>query len=232
MRFTRWLAGLVPAVFLAAPMTALAQGELVLYCTVQEEWCRPMVAAFEKQTGIRVLMTRKSSGEFYAQIKAEAANPRGDVWWGGTGDPHLQAAEEGLTEAYRSPRMGELQDWAIRQYEAAKGRTIGVYAVASFAAGTRRRELAIKAALGATRRELVGRTLREELLPVAWGLLIGVAAAAATAPRLGALLFRASPFEPWSYGLACASLLTAALLAAYAPAKRAAASNPTDLLRL
>jgi iron(III) transport system substrate-binding protein len=128
MRFNRWLAGLVPAVLLAVPLTAAAQGELVLYCTVQEEWCRPMVAAFEKQTGVRVLMTRKSSGEFYAQIKAEAANPRGDVWWGGTGDPHLQAAEEGLTEAYRSPRMGELQDWAVRQYEASKGRTVGVYA--------------------------------------------------------------------------------------------------------
>jgi iron(III) transport system substrate-binding protein len=128
MQVAKWLRGLVPAVLLAAPLGAAAQGELVLYCTVQEEWCRPMVAAFEKQTGVRVLMTRKSSGEFYAQIKAEAANPRGDVWWGGTGDPHLQAAEEGLTEAYRSPRMGELQDWAIRQYEAAKGRTIGVYA--------------------------------------------------------------------------------------------------------
>jgi iron(III) transport system substrate-binding protein len=84
--------------------------------------------AFEKATGIKVLMTRKSAGEFYAQLKAEASNPRGDVWWGGTGDPHLQAAEEGLTEAYKSPKMGELQDWAIRQYEAAKGRTIGIYA--------------------------------------------------------------------------------------------------------
>ncbi|CAG1005342.1 hypothetical protein BURK1_03195 [Burkholderiales bacterium] len=128
MRIVNWLRAIVPALALATPLAAFAQGELVLYCTVQEEWCRPMVAAFEKTTGIKVLMTRKSSGEFYAQIKAEAANPRGDIWWGGTGDPHLQAAEEGLTEPYRSPRMGELQDWAVRQWEAAKGRTVGVYA--------------------------------------------------------------------------------------------------------
>ncbi len=128
MRVMNWLRAIVPALAFAAPMTAAAQGEVVVYCTVQEEWCRPMVAAFEKATGIKVLMTRKSSGEFYAQIKAEAANPRGDVWWGGTGDPHLQAAEEGLTEPYKSPRMGELQDWAVRQWEAAKGRTVGVYA--------------------------------------------------------------------------------------------------------
>jgi iron(III) transport system substrate-binding protein len=119
---------IVPALALAVPLSALAQGELVVYCTVQEEWCRPMVQAFEKATGIKVSMTRKSSGEFYAQIKAEAANPKGDIWWGGTGDPHLQAAEEGLTEPYKSPNMGQLQDWAIRQWDASKGRTVGVYA--------------------------------------------------------------------------------------------------------
>src|ERR1700751_6206409 len=96
----------IAAVFVAGcPLPALAQGELGVYCTVQEEWCRPMVAAFEKATGIKVLMTRKSSGEFYAQIKAEAANPRGDIWWGGPRDPHLQAAQEGLTLDYKPPNM-------------------------------------------------------------------------------------------------------------------------------
>lgn len=113
---------------LLAPLPAAAQGELVVYCTVQEEWCRPMVAAFEKSTGIKVSMTRKSSGEFYAQLKAEATNPRGDIWWGGTGDPHMQAAEEGLTEPYKSPRLAELQDWAVRQAEQSKYRTVGIYA--------------------------------------------------------------------------------------------------------
>ncbi|MEO8305838.1 MAG: ABC transporter substrate-binding protein [Betaproteobacteria bacterium] len=128
MRVRNWFSGIVAAVAAAAPLTAAAQGELVVYCTVQEEWCRPMVNAFEKATGIKVLMTRKSSGEFYAQLKAEAANPRGDIWWGGTGDPHLQAAEEGLTQEYKSPKMNELQDWAVRQWEQSKGRTVGVYA--------------------------------------------------------------------------------------------------------
>ena len=101
--------------------------ELVVYCSVQEEWCRPMVAVFEKTTGIKVSMTRKSSGEVYAQIKAEAANPKGDVWWGGTGDPHLQAAEENLTESYKSPKLSELQDWAVRQAEQSGYKTVGIY---------------------------------------------------------------------------------------------------------
>src|SRR5262245_1907233 len=112
---------------LAVPRDGAAQGNLTLYCSVQEEWCRAMLTAFEKQTGIKVAMTRKSSGETYAQVKAEASNPRGDVWWGGTGDPHLQAAEEGLSDEYKSPMLAQLQDWAVRQAEQSKYRTVGIY---------------------------------------------------------------------------------------------------------
>jgi iron(III) transport system substrate-binding protein len=120
------LGGAVALLAVATP--ARAQGTLTVYCTVQEEWCRPMVAAFERETGIKVAMTRKSSGETYAQIKAEASNPKGDIWWGGTGDPHLQAAEESLTLEYKSPMLSQLHDWAVRQAEQSKYRTVGVYA--------------------------------------------------------------------------------------------------------
>ncbi len=116
------------AIVALAPTTARAQGNLVLYCTPEEQWCRAVVTAFERETGVKVAMTRKSSGENYAQIKAEASNPRGDVWFGGTGDPHLQAAEEDLTIPYKSPLMGQLYDWAVRQAEQAKFKTVGVYA--------------------------------------------------------------------------------------------------------
>ena len=40
-------------------------------------------------------MTRASSGETFAKIKAEGSNPKGDVWFGGTGDPHLTAVKCG-----------------------------------------------------------------------------------------------------------------------------------------
>ena len=121
-------AALVALAAVLAPPSASADGNLVLYCTVQEEWCRNMVTAFERQTGIKVAMTRKSSGEFYAQVQAEAGNPRGDIWWGGTGDPHMQAAEEGLTIEYQSPNLAGLHGWAVRQWEKSKHRTVGVYA--------------------------------------------------------------------------------------------------------
>jgi iron(III) transport system substrate-binding protein len=122
------LGSAVAALVALGGQPARAQGSLVLYCTVQEEWCRAMVTAFERETGIKVAMTRKSSGELYAQVKAEAANPRGDVWWGGTGDPHLQAAEEGLTVEYKSPNVSQLHNWAVKQWEQSKQRTVGVYA--------------------------------------------------------------------------------------------------------
>jgi len=120
---------LLAAVVLAASTfnPAYAAEKLTYYCSAQEDWCQLMATGFEEATGIKVSMTRKSSGETFAQIKAEASNPKGDIWWGGTGDPHLQAAEEGLGEAYESPLRGEQNDWAIRQSESAGNQTMGIY---------------------------------------------------------------------------------------------------------
>jgi iron(III) transport system substrate-binding protein len=118
-------AAVMAAVFQLQP--ARADGNLTVYCSVQEEWCQLMVNEFQKATGIAASMTRKSSGETYAQVKAEAANPKGDIWWGGTGDPHLQAAEEGLTEAYESPMLAKLHPWSLEQHKTAQGRTVGIY---------------------------------------------------------------------------------------------------------
>jgi iron(III) transport system substrate-binding protein len=113
------------AALFAAP--AWAQGQLNVICPVQAEWCSLAATAFEKETGIKVAMTLKGSGESFAQIAAEKANPKLDLWFGGTGDPHLQAAEQGLTDEYKSPQLAQLQPWAQRQAEQAKYRTVGLY---------------------------------------------------------------------------------------------------------
>ncbi len=118
---------LTSIVALTAGVSAAQAEKLTLYCSAQEDWCQLMARSFEDATGIDVNMTRKSSGETFAQIKAESANPKGDVWWGGTGDPHLQAAEENLTAAYVSPMRAELNDWAISQATSADDKTIGIY---------------------------------------------------------------------------------------------------------
>ena len=122
------LATLIAILFaLLITQTAQAKGKVNFYCSAQEDWCQLMAKGFAKETGIKVNMSRASSGETFAKIRAESKNPKGDVWWGGTGDPHLQAAEEGLSVAYLSPMRSQLQDWSIRQSESADNKTIGIY---------------------------------------------------------------------------------------------------------
>ena len=126
MRMPHLISAAVAAMLVSAAPAARAES-LTLYCAADEVWCQLMARGFEEETGITVDMSRKSSGEIYAQLKAEAENPKGDIWWAGTGDPHLQAAEEGLTEEYVSPMRDQLQPWAIKQAEASGNKTVGVY---------------------------------------------------------------------------------------------------------
>ncbi|MEE9375169.1 MAG: ABC transporter substrate-binding protein [Rhizobiaceae bacterium] len=124
-KFSKML--LATAAVLAASASYANAAKLTLYCSAQEDWCQLMARGFEEASGIKVNMTRKSSGETFAQIKAESSNPKGDIWWGGTGDPHLQAAEEDLSAPYVSSMRGGLNSWAIAQGKSANDKTIGIY---------------------------------------------------------------------------------------------------------
>jgi iron(III) transport system substrate-binding protein len=124
----KWIAAAFAASVSFAAVSAQAAGDLNLICSADVVICEQMKNSFEKATDIKVNMVRLSSGESYAKIRAEARNPKTDIWWAGTGDPHLQAAGEGLTEEYKSPMLDQLQDWAIRQAESSGYRTVGVYA--------------------------------------------------------------------------------------------------------
>ena len=121
------IAALAAAVTLVAT-DAHAQGSINVICSVQIEWCTAIAATFQKETGIKVAITQKGSGESMAQVAAERANPKLDVWFGGTGDPHLQAAEQDLTQPYKSPRLAELHGWAQKQAETSGWKTVGIYA--------------------------------------------------------------------------------------------------------
>lgn len=109
------------------PLSGQAAGRLNVLCAADNDWCELMRNAFEAETKIEVSMVRKSAGEIFAQIRAEASNPKTDVWWAGTGDPHLQAAADGFTEVYKSPQLDKLQPWAQKQAEISGYRTVGIY---------------------------------------------------------------------------------------------------------
>jgi iron(III) transport system substrate-binding protein len=119
---------LLAALLAVSSAAAHAQGQVVVYCSVIQEWCNLMTQEFTRSTGIRVVLTQRGSGETITQLRAESSNPRADVWWGGTGDPHLAAAEANITEVYRSPTLPQLHDWAVRQAELSGHRSVGIYA--------------------------------------------------------------------------------------------------------
>lgn len=123
----RLLRNIVISTAFALPVAGHAAEQLNMLCASDNDWCELMRNTFQKETGIEVSMVRKSSGEIFAQIRAEAANPKNDIWWAGTGDPHLQAANGGFTEVYQSPQLAKLYPWAQEQAKISGYRTVGVY---------------------------------------------------------------------------------------------------------
>ena len=94
-----------------------AQGtQVTALCSTDQGWCELAAKEFQAQSGVKVLQVHKATGEALAQLRAEAANPKTDLWWGGTGDPYLQAAEVGLLDAYRPAYLNDLHGWSVRQY--------------------------------------------------------------------------------------------------------------------
>jgi len=106
---------------------ASAQGQVNVLCSVQAEWCTMLATVYTRTTGTKVNVSQKGSGEALAQLIAEKENPKTDVWFGGTGDPHLQAAEQGITLEYKSPLLPQLHDWAQQQAKQSNYRTVGIY---------------------------------------------------------------------------------------------------------
>lgn len=118
---------LMTALLAATSLAASAQGQVNVICSVQADWCNNIATIYSRTTGTKINVALKGSGEALAQLIAEKDNPKTDVWFGGTGDPHLQAAEQGLTLEYKSPTLTQLHPWAQQQAQQSKYRTVGIY---------------------------------------------------------------------------------------------------------
>ncbi len=123
----RLLRNIAISAVLTLPLPAFCAEQLNVLCASDNDWCELMRNAFQKETGIETSMVRKSAGEIFAQVRAEASNPKTDIWWAGTGDPHLQAANDGYTEVYKSPQLEKLHPWAQEQARISGYRTVGIY---------------------------------------------------------------------------------------------------------
>jgi len=76
-------------------------GELMVYVGSDEEHGAAVTKAFEEKTGIKTKYIRISGNDAYTRILEERENPQADIWYGGTWDPYIAAANEGLLYAYK-----------------------------------------------------------------------------------------------------------------------------------
>jgi len=108
---------------------------------------------------------------------------------------------------------------------------VGLYGVMAYAVAQRTKEVGIRMALGARRRDVMGMIVREALVPVLLGITIGFFGELAAAHVVAGLLFGVAPRDPFSFVLAVAAMLAVALLAATIPARRASRVEPAIALR-
>lgn len=108
---------------------------------------------------------------------------------------------------------------------------VGLYGTVSYNVARRTGEIGIRMALGATRGGVVLMVLREVLVLAGVGLAIGMATALGTSRFVASFLYGTKPNDPLALTLAVVTLLSAALLAGYVPARRASQIDPMFALR-
>ena len=112
---------------------------------------------------------------------------------------------------------------------------VGLYGIMSYSVGRRTSEIGVRMALGAKQGTVLAMILRESLMLVSAGLLVGIPIAWATlraaSSILADVLFGIKPVDPFSFAVAIVVMSVVAIVAAYSPARRAARTDPMSALR-
>jgi ABC-type antimicrobial peptide transport system permease subunit len=108
---------------------------------------------------------------------------------------------------------------------------VGIYGVMAYSVSQRRRELGIRVALGARRRDVEGMVLRQGLRLAGLGTLLGLIGAAIGGRFVQSLLYGVNALDPVAFTVVPALLVGVAALAVYLPARRASRGDPVKALR-
>ncbi|HEX8984705.1 MAG TPA: ABC transporter permease [Bryobacteraceae bacterium] len=152
-------------------------------------------------------------------------------------DPEMPVSEAGMMEEALEGGSGF---WGFRLGAYLSGATglvglalavVGIYGVVSYAAGQRTREIGIRMALGAGKREVFRLVLGQGMALVASGVLAGIAGAWVLAHLMNRWVYSAIQADPAAFVFTSAFLAALALWACYVPARRAMRLGPMDALR-
>jgi putative ABC transport system permease protein len=109
--------------------------------------------------------------------------------------------------------------------------TCGIYGLMAYAVAQRRREIGVRMALGAERRDVLRLVLTRALRIVVAGLIVGLAGAAGVTRVLQTFLFGVTPTDPIAFTIVTLLLMAVGLMAAWLPARRATRIDPCAALR-
>ncbi len=206
------------------PRQAIVEGDSLLYYIPKEQ------ADADLRTGGRLLIRLSDGGA--ETVEGVSAAVRREAL---ALDPSLRYVSARSLDDLISPQLGP---WRLGAalfgtfgVLALVIASVGLYSVVVFDVEGRRREMGIRAALGATAASLLGLVIRDGVRVAAAGLAVGVVLAWVLTPAAATLLFHVPPHDPAVFVMVAAVLAGAALVASAIPGLRAGRVDPTTALR-
>jgi ABC-type antimicrobial peptide transport system permease subunit len=142
----------------------------------------------------------------------------------------VRTLDNALEESVAQPRFRSLLMGIFGSFGLALA-CIGVYSVAAYAARQRTREIGVRMALGADRREVIRLFFRSAMPPILWGSVLGLFVTAGVMRWMSSILYKPGAADAASVGVALVLLLLCAAGATLVPAGRVARVSPSEAIR-
>jgi putative ABC transport system permease protein len=215
---TRWtIAGVIEDV---QPLTRGEPARPEIYVSY-----RQLSKGLEFDEPLLVMRTEHDPGPYVARVRQAAGDLNASVYL-----DSIMTMEDRLSSGLARPRLYAVLLGGFASL-ALLISAVGLYGVLAYSVAQRRRELGVRAALGATPAAIVALVVRQGAVITLAGLAIGLVSAYIAVGWIGSFLFGVAARDPLSFAIVPAVLLIVAILAAFVPARRAAMIDPLKAMR-